>query len=331
MTMTFAQRLNRLFDTVYPPGKRRPYSSAEAVTSVRAAGTPMSAPYLSQLRSGKRDNPSTATIQALAMFFGVDVAYFSDDDYADRLDRELEVLASFRRESAQIGSSNPLSEAYEPVDAEHSPENRAPTQTRADDLFDSQNLAHKLNELFETAVSPNGGQYSSDEVASLLQRDGLAVTSRLISQLRSGIADRPNDTTLDALAFFFNVGKDHFHDRRPSVPSSEQVATSIGGTPHQETPALQVSTVRIRLDDVSRCVSALADSSIRCIEGRPRDLAQARRLLVLASELSALAASSDRELVSIPTDLRKRLVSEWPDPDPGSIVDRALHRRITTL
>ena len=57
MSNTFAARLNRLFDTVYPPG-RGPHTSAEVIAALKAEGVTMSAPYLSQLRSGNRTNPS---------------------------------------------------------------------------------------------------------------------------------------------------------------------------------------------------------------------------------------------------------------------------------
>jgi transcriptional regulator with XRE-family HTH domain len=95
MSTTFAPRLNRLFDTVYPPG-RGPHSSAEVVAALRAQGISFSAPYLSQLRSGARDHPSEATITALAEFFRVDPAYFTDDEYFSKLDEELELLAALR-------------------------------------------------------------------------------------------------------------------------------------------------------------------------------------------------------------------------------------------
>jgi transcriptional regulator with XRE-family HTH domain len=56
----------------------------------------MSAPYLSQLRSGNRTNPSTATMAALANFFRIKPAYFTDDEYYEKLDKELTWLASMR-------------------------------------------------------------------------------------------------------------------------------------------------------------------------------------------------------------------------------------------
>jgi transcriptional regulator with XRE-family HTH domain len=100
MSTTFAARLNRLFDTVYPPG-RGPHTSAEVIAALKAEGITMSAPYLSQLRSGNRTNPSTATMAALANFFRIKSAYFTDDDYYEKLDSELLWLATMRDEGVR--------------------------------------------------------------------------------------------------------------------------------------------------------------------------------------------------------------------------------------
>ena len=95
MSTTFAARLNRLFDTVYPPG-RGPHTSAEVIAALKAEGITMSAPYLSQLRSGNRTNPSSATMAALANFFRIKSAYFTDDEYYEKLDKELSWMATMR-------------------------------------------------------------------------------------------------------------------------------------------------------------------------------------------------------------------------------------------
>jgi transcriptional regulator with XRE-family HTH domain len=100
MSKTFAARLNRLFDTVYPPG-RGPHTSAEVIAALKSEGITMSAPYLSQLRSGNRTNPSSATMAALANFFRIKPAYFTDDEYYEKLDRELGWLADMRDEGVR--------------------------------------------------------------------------------------------------------------------------------------------------------------------------------------------------------------------------------------
>ena len=100
MSKTFAARLNRLFETVYPPGRGQ-HTSAEVIAALKAEGITMSAPYLSQLRSGNRTNPSAATMGALANFFRIKPAYFTDDEYFEKLDQELTWLAEMRDEGVR--------------------------------------------------------------------------------------------------------------------------------------------------------------------------------------------------------------------------------------
>lgn len=77
----FAARLEYLFATVHPAG-RGPYSIEEV-----AAGTGLSARYLTNLRRGIQANPTYRAIASLAGHFGVPAAYFFDDDgrAADRV------------------------------------------------------------------------------------------------------------------------------------------------------------------------------------------------------------------------------------------------------
>ena len=100
MSTTFAARLNRLFDTVYPPG-RGAHTSAEVIAALKAEGITMSAPYLSQLRSGNRTNPSSATMAALANFFRIKSAFFTDDEYYEKLDKELQYFAAVRADGVR--------------------------------------------------------------------------------------------------------------------------------------------------------------------------------------------------------------------------------------
>ena len=92
---TFADRLNRLFDTLKPPG-RDYYTSGELVSSLNAMGVRISAPYVSQLRSGARTRPSAATIDAIAKFFRVHPGYFTDASYYRAVEEELAVMSAMR-------------------------------------------------------------------------------------------------------------------------------------------------------------------------------------------------------------------------------------------
>lgn len=116
MSATFAERLNRLFDTVYPPG-RGPHSSAEVIAALRAEGITISAPYLSQLRSGNRTHPSPATIEALASFFRIRHEYFTDDKYFEKLEKELTWLADMRDEGVRRIAARSVGLSREAQDA----------------------------------------------------------------------------------------------------------------------------------------------------------------------------------------------------------------------
>ena len=91
----FAERLNKLFETVHPPG-RKAHTNAEVAAALTTAGHPISKPYLSQLRSGQRTNPSNETVASLAKFFKVKPDYFFNDIYASKIDHDLDLLSQLQ-------------------------------------------------------------------------------------------------------------------------------------------------------------------------------------------------------------------------------------------
>lgn len=77
--MSFADHLDRLITTVHPVG-RGPYTHDEVAEGIRQVGGPsLSPPYISQLRRGRRGNPSFALVTALARFFEVPLSYFAPE------------------------------------------------------------------------------------------------------------------------------------------------------------------------------------------------------------------------------------------------------------
>ncbi len=90
--------MDRLFDTVRPAnGYGRRYSYAEVAELAEANGGPsISASYIHALRNDPTRRPTRDALQALAAAFGVSVVYFFDDDIADRLDADLELLVAMR-------------------------------------------------------------------------------------------------------------------------------------------------------------------------------------------------------------------------------------------
>jgi transcriptional regulator with XRE-family HTH domain len=92
-----AERLDHLFGVMRGP-HGRPYTMREVADGINeAAGEPViSVAYLSQLRLGHRKVPSYEKLQAIAKFFGVDVAYFSDDLAAEQADEQIEIVQALQ-------------------------------------------------------------------------------------------------------------------------------------------------------------------------------------------------------------------------------------------
>lgn len=70
---TFANRLNKLFEQAEVK-----VTNLEVARGMLESGCSVSTPYLSQLRTGVRENPSLLVVNALANFFRVSPDYFYD-------------------------------------------------------------------------------------------------------------------------------------------------------------------------------------------------------------------------------------------------------------
>ncbi len=92
---SLAQRLNHLLATTTPPGGKPP-TTRELAQQVSEAGYQISHTYVARLLNGQTDDPSMRCLQALAKVFGVPPGYFVDDATAERVDRDLELLAALR-------------------------------------------------------------------------------------------------------------------------------------------------------------------------------------------------------------------------------------------
>ncbi|WP_031465105.1 helix-turn-helix domain-containing protein [Sciscionella sediminilitoris] len=92
-----ATRLDQLFRTARPGGKR--WTNAEVVAELKRISPELKVGpvYLSQIRTGKRTNPSQELLSALAKFFGVSVAYFFDEELADSVLSELAAVEAMRQ------------------------------------------------------------------------------------------------------------------------------------------------------------------------------------------------------------------------------------------
>lgn len=96
-----ADRLNVLFARVPRRDGTQPYSNDGAAEELTAGGVSVTGAYLSQLRSGKRNNPSARLLAAIAQLFGVPVTYFFDDEQASKIEAQLDTLVALRNAGVQ--------------------------------------------------------------------------------------------------------------------------------------------------------------------------------------------------------------------------------------
>jgi len=99
--LSLADKLDRLFRVVRPPGQDREYTYKEVAAVIASRGGPATtANYLYLLRSGRRDNPAKKLLEALAQFFGTNVAYFYDTTASSQdLDEEMRLVVALRDSS----------------------------------------------------------------------------------------------------------------------------------------------------------------------------------------------------------------------------------------
>lgn len=91
-----ADRLNDLFARVPKPESTQPYSNDAVAEALTDQGVSVTGVYLSQIRNGRKTNPSARLLGGLAKFFGVPIAYFYEEDEAATIRGQLDALASVR-------------------------------------------------------------------------------------------------------------------------------------------------------------------------------------------------------------------------------------------
>lgn len=92
-----ASKLQHLFRTIPQPEGRGWYTNEVVVTELAARGVPVTIQHLSNLRNGRRDNPSARLLAGIAEVFGVPLDYFFSSDEERRVNQDLEALDQLRR------------------------------------------------------------------------------------------------------------------------------------------------------------------------------------------------------------------------------------------
>lgn len=97
-----AERLDLLFRTVPRQAGSPQLHTNESMASVLAEqGISVTANHLSNLRTGRRDNPSARLLAGLAEAFDVPYNYFFEDQVADEIGASLRTLVALRDSGVQ--------------------------------------------------------------------------------------------------------------------------------------------------------------------------------------------------------------------------------------
>ena len=200
-------------------------------------------------------------------------------------------------------------------------------------------LADRLNELFENHLQSDGARYSSADVASVLQEDGLAVSADSIDRIRRGACGVASNKTVDALAYFFNVDLDYFSAATP--PAYVKVAQPANATPRQDAesstphrpPVLtrtRVQVISISVAELGHTVTGLSEAVSECLARDPLALDQAGRLALVLNEVGTLLTLPPGRN-SIGRPLLRRIVKEWSEVGHVSHARQSILPKLTKL
>jgi transcriptional regulator with XRE-family HTH domain len=192
-------------------------------------------------------------------------------------------------------------------------------------------FADRLNRLFDIQSKPDGTSYTSAEVATLLQEDGLAISESLMSRIRAATGDLPAPQTTEALSYFFNVDADYFLAAAHSVGVDE--GRPADARNQQTPPALtgpRVQIIPMTVAEIGRIVSVLSQITSNRIDDAPSDMRNVGRLLEIVAELGRVLATP-RESFIISRLLLTRIVTELTLPGDATNPHQAIVLRLHAL
>lgn len=92
-----ADQLNHLFSTIPKPDGTGFWSNISAAAAMAESGVVVTNGYLSQLRRGKRNNPTARVLKAIANLFEVPIDYFLEEEVRVKVDNDISLLFALRQ------------------------------------------------------------------------------------------------------------------------------------------------------------------------------------------------------------------------------------------
>lgn len=128
-------------------------------------------------------------------------------------------------------------------------------------------LAGRVDHLFRTVRSNDGGEYTFEEVAEALRaKGGPTISATYIWQLRKGLRDNPTKRHLEALAGFFGVPPAYFFDDAEAARIDAELALLNA---FRDTPVRQIALRASGLSAKSLATIADMVERVRELEGLP--------------------------------------------------------------
>jgi transcriptional regulator with XRE-family HTH domain len=231
------------------------------VEDVAAAidGKGISATYLYALRSGAKRNPTVATLQALAHYFGVHVGYFFGGSATSPT-------------GAPEGGPSALAPVGDPAVEESQPTApAAPSLTKASTAEDIEpvtaaplvgvNLAARLEHLFTLRLRTDGSPWSMRQVSLAAKKRGVALSVGFLHDLRRGIKDNPTKQQLECLAQIFDVRPGYFFDDDDTLAEVNEKLRTLGALDDDRVAYIALRSKNLSTRDFM-LLNALIDTAI---------------------------------------------------------------------
>ncbi|MCR3751799.1 helix-turn-helix domain-containing protein [Lentzea californiensis] len=130
-------------------------------------------------------------------------------------------------------------------------------------------LAARVDHLFRTVRSDDGGEYTFEEVAEAIRaKGGPTISATYLWQLRKGVRDNPTKRHVEALAGFFGVPPAYFFDAAEAARIDAEL-TLLNAL--RDAPVRQLALRARGLSDKSLATIADMVERVRELEGLPQE------------------------------------------------------------
>ena len=208
----------------------------------------LSADYIYSLRSGRKRNPTVATLEALASYFGVPVGFFFSDPGSD-------AVSAAPAETKPGAATNAMKTADSATSGDQATPSRS---SKADSKID---LSARIENLFTLRLRPGGESWTLRQVSAEAKERGVSLSTSFIHDLRRGVKDNPTKQQLECLADIFGVRVGYFFDDDDTLAEINDRLRALGALEDKRTLEIAMRSRGLNERDY-RILNALIDTAI---------------------------------------------------------------------